>query len=46
MTIREWLNLEPKKHNSVLDIKPEHFGSQNIYLSEEIDEILYEEDNT
>ena len=43
--VREWLNIEPKKHKSILDIKPEHFGRQHMYLSEEIDEILYGEDS-
>ena len=39
------LKLDSKKSKKLLDIKPEHFGKQNIYLSEEVDEILYEEDN-
>ncbi|MDO9517450.1 MAG: hypothetical protein Q7J10_05295 [Methanosarcinaceae archaeon] len=39
------LNLDSKKHKNLLDIKPEHFGKQHMYLSEEIDEILYEGDN-
>ena len=43
--VREWLNLDLKKHNSFLDVKPEHFGKQHVYLSEEIDEILYGDDN-
>ena len=40
------LNLDSKKHKGLLDVKPEHFGKQYAYLSEEIDNILYEEDNT
>ena len=43
--VREWLNLEPKKHKNLPDVKPEHFGKQHVYLSEGIDEILYGEDN-
>ena len=43
--VREWLNINPKKHKSILDIKPEHFGKQYMHLSEEIDETLYGEDN-
>ncbi len=42
--IKTWLNIEPKKHTSILEIKPEHFGKQYRHLSEEIDEILYKEE--
>ena len=42
--IKKWLNIEPKKHTSILEIKPEHFGKQYRHLSEEIDEILYKEE--
>lgn len=45
MAVMEWLNINPKKHKSILDIKPEHFGKQNMHLSEEIDKILYGADN-
>lgn len=42
--VRTWLNIEPKKHKSILEIKPEHFGRRYRHLSEEIDEVLYKEE--
>ena len=42
--VKTWLNIEPKKHKSILEIRPEHIGNQYRHLSEEIDEILYKEE--
>lgn len=39
--ISEWLGITTKKRRSILEIKPEHFGTQYRNLSEEIDEVLY-----
>lgn len=42
--VKTWLNIEPKKHKSILEIRPEHIGKQYRHLSKEIDEILYKEE--
>jgi hypothetical protein len=42
--VKTWLNIEQKKHRSILDIRPEHIGKQYWHLSEDIDEILYKEE--
>ena len=44
--VKTWLNIEPVKHKSILEIRPEHIGKQYQHLSEEIDEILYKEEMT
>lgn len=44
MAVSEWLGLSKKKIRSIIDIKPEHFGKQYRNLSEEIDEVLYKQE--
>lgn len=44
MAVSEWLGLSKKKIRSIIDIKPEHFDKQNRNLSEEIDVVLYEQE--
>ena len=44
MAVSEWLGVSKKKKRSIIDIKPEHFGRQYRNLSEEIDEVLYKQE--
>lgn len=44
MAVSEWLGISKKKKRSIIDIKPEHFGKQYRNLSEEIDEVLYKQE--
>jgi len=44
MAVSEWLGVSKKKKRSIIDIKPEHFGKQYRDLSEEIDEVLYKQE--
>ena len=44
VAVSEWLGVSKKKKRSIIDIKPEHFGKQYRNLSEEIDEVLYKQE--
>ena len=44
MAVSEWLGVSKKKKRSIIDIKPEHFGKKYRNLSEEIDEVLYKQE--
>ena len=44
MAVSEWLGVSKKKKRSIIDIKSEHFGKQYRNLSEEIDEVLYKQE--
>lgn len=44
MAVSEWLGISNKKKRSIIDIKPEHFGKQYRNLSEDIDEVLYKQE--
>ena len=44
MAVSEWLGVSKKKKRSIIDIKPEHFGRQYRNLSEEIDDVLYKQE--
>jgi len=43
--LSEWLGLSKKKTRSIIEIKPEHFGYEYRNLSEEIDEVLYQQES-
>lgn len=42
--VSEWLGVSNKKKRSIIDIKPEHFGKQYRNLSEDIDDVLYKQE--
>ena len=42
--LRQWVNPEKKAKRSILEIRLEHFGYNNRNLSEEHDDILYNEE--